>query len=43
MYIKTLDIARNMLSKLPLDMKTVSEATGLSEEELVKLQEEPSK
>jgi predicted transposase/invertase (TIGR01784 family) len=43
MYTKTLDIARNMLSKLHLDMKTVSEATGLSEEELMKLQEELSK
>jgi predicted transposase/invertase (TIGR01784 family) len=40
MYTKTLDIAKNMLSTLHLDMKTVSEATGLSEQELIKLQEE---
>jgi predicted transposase/invertase (TIGR01784 family) len=39
MYTKTLDIAKNMLSRLHLDMKTVSEATGLSEEELRQLQE----
>jgi predicted transposase/invertase (TIGR01784 family) len=38
-----LHIARNMLSTLHLDMKTVSEVTGLSEEELMKLQEELSK
>jgi predicted transposase/invertase (TIGR01784 family) len=41
MYTKTLDIAKNMLSRLHLDRKTVSEATGLSEEELIQLQEQP--
>jgi predicted transposase/invertase (TIGR01784 family) len=35
-----LHIAKNMLSKLHLDIKAVKEATGLSEEELMKLQEE---
>ena len=35
-----LHIAQNMLSKLHLDIKAVKEATGLSEEELMKLQEE---
>ena len=38
-----LEIAEHMLSKFRLDMKTVSEATGLSEEELMTLQEELSK
>jgi predicted transposase YdaD len=33
-------IAKNMLSKLRLDMQTVAQATGLSEEELMKLQQE---
>ena len=35
-----LHVAKNMLSKLHLDIKAVKEATGLSEEELRKLQEE---
>ncbi len=35
-----LSIAKNMLSKLHLDMQTVAKATGLSEEELMRLQEE---
>jgi hypothetical protein len=34
------EIAKNMLSMLHLDMKTVAEATGLSEEELINLQQE---
>jgi predicted transposase/invertase (TIGR01784 family) len=38
-----LHIAKNMLSTLHLDMKAVSEATGLNEEKLMKLQEEPSR
>jgi hypothetical protein len=37
-----LEITEHVLSELPLDMKTGSEATGLSEEELMKLQEEPN-
>jgi hypothetical protein len=45
-----LEITEHVLSELPLDMKTgseatglsESEATGLSEEELMKLQEEPN-
>ena len=37
---KALDIAKNMLSKLHLDAETVAQATGLSQEELMKLQEE---
>jgi DNA-binding Xre family transcriptional regulator len=40
MQAKSIEIAKNMLSKLHLDMQTVAEATGLSEEELIKLQEE---
>ncbi len=40
MHTKSLEIAKNMLSKLHLDIKAVKEATGLSEEELMKLQEE---
>ena len=35
-----LHIARNMLIKLHMDVMTVSEATGLSKGELIKLQEE---
>jgi predicted transposase/invertase (TIGR01784 family) len=34
-----LHIARNMPHKLHLDIQTVAQATGLSEEELMKLQE----
>ena len=37
---RNLEIARNMLYKLHLDIKAVKEATGLSEEVLMKLQEE---
>ena len=33
------EIAKNMLYKLHLDMKAVSEATGLSRAELIRLQE----
>jgi len=33
-------IARNMLAKMHLDIETVAQATGLSEQELIKLQEE---
>ncbi len=40
MQQEELHIAKNMLSKLQLDMQTVSKATGLSQEELMKLQEE---
>ena len=40
MHTKSLEIAKNMLSKLHLDIKVVKEATGLSEEELLKLQAE---
>ena len=36
---KALHIAKNMLSNLHLDMQTVSQATGLSQVELMKLQE----
>jgi recombination-promoting nuclease RpnB len=42
MYTRTLDIAKNMLARLHLNKKTVSKATGLSEEELMKLQEAPN-
>ena len=38
MQTKALDIAKNMLSKLHLDVETVAQATGLSQEELMKLQ-----
>jgi predicted transposase/invertase (TIGR01784 family) len=41
MYTKTLDIARNMLSK-GLAVNLIRELAGLSEEELRKLQEEPN-
>jgi predicted transposase/invertase (TIGR01784 family) len=40
MQQEKLHIAKNMLSKLHLGIKVVKEATGLSEEELMKLQEE---
>lgn len=40
MQQEKLHIARNMLSKLHLDMQTVAKATGLSQEELMKLQQE---
>jgi predicted transposase/invertase (TIGR01784 family) len=40
MQQEKLHIVKNMLSKLHLDMKTVAQATGLSEEELMKLQKE---
>jgi predicted transposase/invertase (TIGR01784 family) len=40
MQQEKLHIAKNMLSKLHLDIKSVKEATGLSEEALLKLQEE---
>jgi predicted transposase/invertase (TIGR01784 family) len=40
MQQEKLHIARNMLSKLHLDMQTVAKATGLSGEELMKLQQE---
>ena len=40
MQAKSVEIAKNMLSMLHLDMKTVAQATGLSEAELMKLQEE---
>lgn len=39
MQQEKLHIAKNMLSKLHLGIKAVKEATGLSEEELMKLQE----
>jgi len=35
-----LSIAKNLLSKPHLDMQTVAQTTGLSEEELIKLQQE---
>ena len=34
---KSVEIAKNMLYKLHLDMQTVAQATGLSEEELKEL------
>ena len=40
MHTRGLEIARNMLSKLHLNIKDVQAATGLSMEELMKLQEE---
>jgi predicted transposase/invertase (TIGR01784 family) len=40
MQQEKLHIAKNMLSKLHLDMQTVAKATGLSEEELMKLQQQ---
>jgi len=40
MHAKSLEIAKNMLSNMHLDMKTISQATGLSAEELMQLQEE---
>lgn len=40
MQQEKLHVAKNMLSNLHLDMRTVSQATGLSKEELTKLQEE---
>ena len=39
MYTKSLEIARNLLSKSHLDLAAVQEATGLSTEELLKLRE----
>jgi recombination-promoting nuclease RpnB len=39
MHTKALDIAKNLLSNFHLDMKIISEATGLSEQELMRLQE----
>jgi predicted transposase/invertase (TIGR01784 family) len=43
MHTKALDIAKNLLSSFHLDMKIVSEDTGLSEQELMQLQEKSSK
>jgi predicted transposase YdaD len=40
MQAKSVEIAKNMLSMLHLDTKTVAKATGLSEEELMKLKQE---
>ena len=40
MHTNSLNIARNMLSNMHLDMETVSQATGLSRQELIRLQEE---
>ena len=40
MHTNSLNIAKNMLSNMHLDMKTVSQATGLSMQELIRLQEE---
>ena len=40
MHVQRLEIAKNMLYNMHLDRKTVAQATGLSEEELIKLQEE---
>jgi predicted transposase/invertase (TIGR01784 family) len=40
MQQEKLHIAKNMLSKLHLDMQTVAKATGLSEGELMKLQQQ---
>ena len=37
---KAWEIAKNLLYKLHLDTKAISEATGLSQAELTKLQEE---
>jgi predicted transposase/invertase (TIGR01784 family) len=39
MQAEKLHIAKNLLSNFHLDMKVVSEATGLSEQELMRLQE----
>jgi 5-formyltetrahydrofolate cyclo-ligase len=39
-HTKALNIAKSMPSNLQLDMQTVAQATGLSQEELMKLQEE---
>ena len=39
MHTKSLEIAKHMLSHMHLDMKTVSQATGLSEAELMQLRE----
>ncbi len=38
METKALDIAKHLLSNLHLDMQAVQQATGLSQEELEKLQ-----
>jgi recombination-promoting nuclease RpnE len=43
MQAEKLHIAKNLLSNFHLDMKIVSEATGLSEQELMRLQEKSSK
>jgi predicted transposase/invertase (TIGR01784 family) len=43
MQAEKLHIAKNLLSNFQLDMKIVSEATGLSEQELMRLQEGSSK
>ena len=40
MHTRGLEIAKNMLSKLHMHIKDVQAATGLSIEELMKLQEE---
>ena len=40
MQQEKLSIAKHLLSTLHLDMQAVQEATGLSQEELMKLQEE---
>ena len=40
MQQEKLHIAKNMLSNMHLDIQTVSQATGLSKEELMKIQEE---
>ena len=37
---KAWEIAKNMLYKLRLDTKAISEATGLSQAELIQLQKE---
>jgi len=39
-HTTSLEIAKAMLSKLHLDIKSVKEVTGLSEAELMELQEE---
>ena len=38
MQVKSVEIAKNMLCKLRLDMQTTAQATRLSEEKLKKLQ-----
>ena len=40
MQVRNWEITKNMFYKLHLDAKAISEATGLSQAELIRLQEE---